>query len=149
MPDFQKLTVDKFTFKVVLDRFYTPQGVWALAQGSLVRIGLSDFLQQRSGDIAFADLKPVGSILTLTDDIGIIETIKVNIDLKSPAAGVLAHVNSMMETAPELINQDPYGAGWLCEIDAADWVADQKRLLSAADYYALIKQEVENEARDK
>ena len=53
-------TVDKFTFRVALDRVYTPEGIWAMFEGRLVRIGLSDFPQQRSGDVAFAQIMPVG-----------------------------------------------------------------------------------------
>ena len=63
MPDFLETTVDKFTFKVAVDRFYNEEGVWAKEENGRVRIGLSDFLQQRSGDVAFAEIKPVGTAL--------------------------------------------------------------------------------------
>mgnify|MGYP000211826602 CR=1 FL=1 len=65
MPEFLEVTVDKFTFKVATDRVYSREGVWALAEGNRVRIGLSDFLQQRSGDIAFAEIKPAGTLVAL------------------------------------------------------------------------------------
>ena len=68
MPEFLEVTVDKFTFKVATDRFYTREGVWALVEGNRVRIGLSDFLQQRSGDIAFAEVKPVGTAVAVGDE---------------------------------------------------------------------------------
>ncbi len=140
-----ELTVGKFTFKVEPDRLYTPEGVWALAQGSIVRIGLSDFLQQRSGDIAFAEIKPEGTSLKTGDELAAIETIKVNLALSSPAAGTIARVNPIMETAPETINQDPYGAGWLCEIQADDWEGDRKALLDPQAYFSLMKRLAENE----
>lgn len=145
MSEYLETTVDKFTFKVAVDRFYAPQGVWALAQGSVVRIGLSDFLQQRSGDIAFVDVKPEGMTLAFGAEVATIETIKVNVDLTSPVSGSIARINPLMESAPETINLDPYGAGWLCEIEAVDWAADRTRLLDGAAYFAQMKQEAESE----
>ncbi len=69
MPDFLETTVDKFTFKVATDRFYSSEGVWAKEENGQVRIGLSDFVQQRSGDVAFADVKPAGTTLAAGDDV--------------------------------------------------------------------------------
>ena len=118
MTEYLETTVDKFIFKVATDRFYNGEGVWAKAEGGLVRIGLSDFLQQRSGDVAFAEVKPAGTQLAVGDEVAVIETIKVNISLASPVSGKIVEVNPAMETAPEAINQDPYGAGWLAVIEA-------------------------------
>ena len=63
MSDFLEVTVDKFTFKVATDRSYNSEGVWAKEENGRVRIGLSDFIQQRSGDVAFSEVKPAGTIL--------------------------------------------------------------------------------------
>jgi glycine cleavage system H protein len=147
MSEFLQLKVDKFTFNVAADRFYNPEGVWVLATGSIVRVGLSDFLQQRSGDIAFADVKPEGTLLAVGDEVAAIETIKVNIALSSPVAGTVKRVNPIMETAPETINQDPYGEGWLCEIEASDWDGHRKNLLDPAAYFAQVKRVAENEVK--
>jgi len=121
MPEFLEMTVDKFIFRVATDRYYSGEGVWAQAEGNRVRIGLSDFLQQRSGDIAFVEVKPEGTVLAFGDNVAMIETIKVAIDLHSPVAGRVIEVNPAMETTPEVINQDPYGEGWLTVIEAEDW----------------------------
>jgi glycine cleavage system H protein len=147
MTQYLELTVDKFTFKVAPDRFYTREGVWALAEGNRVRIGLSDFLQQRSGDIAFADIKPVGTSLSINDEIASVETIKVNVALGSPINGTVAEVNPAMDSAPEAINQDPYGAGWLAVIAASDWDTDRSQLLDAAEYFEMVKREAEEEMK--
>lgn len=147
MPEFLQTTVDKFIFKVAADRFYNAEGVWALPEGNLVRIGLSDFLQQRSGDVAFAEVKPAGTQLAVGDEAAVIETIKVNISLSSPVSGSIVKVNPQMELAPEKINLDPYGEGWLALIEASDWGADQKRLLNAEAYFARMKVEAEEEAK--
>jgi len=148
MPEYLETIVDKFTFKVATDRLYTREGVWALVEGNRVRIGLSDFSQQRSGDIAFAEVKPVGTTLSIGDEVASIETIKVNVALSAPVNGTLIEVNPAMETAPEAINQDPYGAGWLAVIAVSDWESDRSRLLDPPAYFALIKAEAEAEAKN-
>ncbi len=147
MPDFLETTVDKFIFKVATDRYYNAEGIWAQAEGNRVRIGLSDFLQQRSGDVAFAEVKPVGTVLAFADEVAVIETIKVNISLTAPVTGTVVEVNPAMETGPEAINQDPYGEGWLAVIEAADWQADRARLLEPQAYFTLMKGQAEEEAK--
>jgi glycine cleavage system H protein len=157
MPEFLEVTVDKFTFKVATDRFYTREGVWAQPSpltphpegegNQRVRVGLSDFLQQRSGDIAFAEVKPAGTNLSIGDEVASIETIKVNVALSAPVNGKVIEVNPEMETAPEAINQDPYGAGWLAVIAASDWDTDRAQLLDPPAYFAVMKAEAEEEAR--
>jgi glycine cleavage system H protein len=147
MPEFLEVTVDKFTFKVATDRCYTREGVWALEEGNRVRIGLSDYLQQRSGDIAFAEVKPVGTTLATGEEVASIETIKVNVALSSPVSGNVIEVNLEMDTAPEVINQDPYGAGWLVVMAASDWAADRSQLLDAAAYFEVVRREAEEEMK--
>jgi glycine cleavage system H protein len=148
MTEFLETTVDKFIFRVASDRFYNSEGVWAKKEeDSLVRIGLSDFLQQRSGDVAFAEVRPTGTMLAFGEEAAVIETIKVNIALSSPVSGVVVEVNPDMELAPEVINQDPYGKGWLAVIEVSDWEGDQKRLLDPTAYFARMKVEAEEEAK--
>ena len=147
MPGFLETTVDKFIFKVAKDRYYTDEGVWAKPEGSRVRIGLSDFLQQRSGDVAFAEVKSTGTAVGFGDEVAVVETIKVNVSLASPLGGVVAETNPAMATSPEAINQDPYGAGWLADLEAADWEADRLRLLDADAYFRLMKGQAEEEAK--
>src|SRR5512135_530619 len=147
MPEFLEVPVDKFTFKVATDRWYTREGVWAQPEADRVRIGLADFLQQRSGDIAFAEIKPAGTVLAAGDEVASIETIKVNVMLSAPVGGQVIEVNPAMDTAPEAINQDPYGAGWLAVIAPPDWETDRARLLDAAAYFELVKREAEEEMK--
>ena len=107
MTEFLKMTVDRFIFQVATDRSYSSQGLWVKANGKLVRIGLTDFWQQRNGDVAFAEIEPVGTNLTVDDVVANIETIKVDFELTSPVGGTIVEVNPDMEDSPELINQDP------------------------------------------
>lgn len=146
MPEFLEYTLDKFTFRVAADRYYNADGVWAKEENGRVRIGLSDFLQQRSGDIAFADVVEAGTRLGFGEEIATIETIKVDISLPAPVAGVVIEANPNMELEPEIINQDPYGEGWLAIIEPSDWPADRAQLLDPQAYYEHMKSEAEEEA---
>ena len=147
MPEYLETLVDKFTFKVATDRFYNQEGVWAKPEGTLIRIGLSDFMQQRSGDVAFAEIKPQGTAVAFGDEVAVIETIKVNISLTSPVSGKVVEVNPVMETAPEAINQDPYEAGWLAVIEATGWETDRSQLLDSQSYFTRMKAEAESEVK--
>jgi glycine cleavage system H protein len=147
MPEFLTTLVDKFTFRVALGRYYTVEGTWALVERNRVRIGLSDFLQQRSGDVAFAEVKPAGTAVQAGEEVAVIETIKVNLSLASPVAGKVVEVNPALADTPEVINQDPYGAGWLAVVEPADWEADRSRLLTAAAYFDFMKGQAQEEAK--
>ena len=147
VPDFLEFTIDKFTFQVATDRWYDAAGIWVRPEGNNVCVGLSDFLQQRSGDVAFAEVKPAGTHLAQDDDIAVIETIKVDISLGSPVNGTVVEVNPAMETTPEVINQDPYGEGWLALMEATDWETDRAHLLDPRAYFERIKKQAEEETR--
>ncbi len=147
MPEFLAALVDKFTFKVAVDRSYNAEGVWALAEGNRVRIGLSDFVQQRSGDVAFAEVKPEGTAVKAGEEMAVIETIKVNLSLTSPVTGRVVEVNPALASGPEAINQDPYGTGWLAVIEPADWEADRGQLLTASAYFEKMKGQAEEETK--
>ena len=145
MTKYLETTIDKFIFKVATDRMYNSEGVWAQADGSHIRIGLSDFLQQRSGDVAFAEVKPLETNVVIGEEIASIETIKVTISLSSPVAGRIVAVNPALPKNPEVINQDPYGDGWLAIIEAKDWEADQAALMEPQAYFNLMKGQAEEE----
>ena len=114
-----------------------------------MRIGVSDFLQQRSGDVAFAEVKPEGTVLAAGDEVAVIETIKVNISLTAPVSGKIVEVNQAIATAPEAINKDPYGEGWLAVIEPGDWETDRARLLDAQAYFTLMKRQAEEESNKR
>lgn len=152
MPEYLETTVDKFTFKVARGRLYTGDGVWVLPienpEGAKVRIGLTDYLQQHSGDIAFANLKRVGTVLNLGDEFAEIETIKVNVGLPTPVAGTIVEVNKQLEMYPELVNQDPYDQGWLVLVKATDWDSTRASLLNANSYFDLMRTQIDEELKE-
>jgi glycine cleavage system H protein len=147
MPDYLETTVDKFIFRVATDRLYSPEGAWALADGDRIRIGMTDFLQQRSGDVAFVEVKPEGTAVAAGDEVAMIETIKANVEVPSPVGGNVVEVSPAMELSPEAINQDPYGEGWLAVIEASDWPADRERLLDPQAYFEVMRAQAEEEAQ--
>jgi glycine cleavage system H protein len=151
MSEYLETTVDKFIFKVATDRLYCRDGLWVFwlqpQGGDRVRVGLTDYLQQHSGDTTFVTVKPVGTKLKIGDDLADFETIKVNITLASPVAGSIVAVNGALELHPELVNQSPYEEGWLAELEATDWQADRGTLLEPKAYFDFMKGQAEEEAK--
>ena len=151
MPDFLRTTVDKFTFLVATDRLYTSDGVWVVwvqTQGtSRVRVGVTDFMQQHNGDVAFASVKPPKTTLQVGDEFAEIETMKVTIGLSSPVGGTIVEVNAALTLKPEIVNEDPYEKGWLAEIETANWEADRAKLLDPQAYMAVMQSQAEQELK--
>jgi glycine cleavage system H protein len=147
MPDYLETTVDKFVFRVATDRLYSAEGVWVMAEGDRFPIGVTDFLQLRSGDVAFAEVRVEGRAVATGDEVATIETIKANVEVISPVSGAIAEVNEALAMTPEVINQDPYGEGWLAVIEAADWPKDRETLLGPEAYFDLMKSQAEEEAQ--
>jgi glycine cleavage system H protein len=140
-----RLTVDKFMFEFPTDLRYSEAGLWVRQEDDLVRLGLSDFSQQRNGDIAFVTLVQTGSVLAAGDEIASIETVKVNISLPSPMKGTVVGINSILQDSPELMNQDPYGQGWMALLRVEEPERELKGLLNAEAYSSLARQQAESE----
>jgi glycine cleavage system H protein len=140
-----ELAVDKFFFRFPADLYYNDAGIWVKFEGSRGRIGLSDFTQQRNGDVAFAEPKEEGTLVRQGDEVAVVETIKVNLSIPSPVDGKVVEVNGNVLAAPELVNQDPYGKGWLAVIEIEDVAAAKASLKTATEYLALAKVQAEAE----
>jgi glycine cleavage system H protein len=131
------------------DRRYTDQHEWALVQGTdgteatagagtIVRVGITDHAQDALGDIVFVQLPAVGDEVGPGSPIGEVESTKSVSDVYAPVAGVVAAVNEALADAPETINADPYGAGWLVEISVAAEGGDPTGALLDADAYQAL-----------
>lgn len=151
MPEYLEATVDKFIFRVATDRLYSADGVWAFwlesQENGRVRVGLTDYLQQLNGDVAFAHVKPVGTKLVAGDEIAEIETIKATVSLIAPVSGTLVEANGDLELSPELINQEPYGKGWLAVIEVTNWETDRAGLLEPQAYLSAMRSQAEEELK--
>jgi len=151
MPEILETTVDKLTFRVPTDRVYTRDGLWVLgltpAGGARVRVGLTDYLQRHSGDLAFATVKPVGTRVATGEEVAAIETVKVSLSLGAPVSGVVVETNPALEATPEVINRDPYGEGWLAVIEATRLEAERSALLDGRAYLAVMRDQVAQELK--
>lgn len=149
MAEFLETIIDKFLFRVASDRLYSREGVWCLFEerdgSQRVRIGLADYLQQVNGDVAFAHVKPAGTVLSAGDEVAEIETIKANVSVLSPITGTVVELNPALETSPETINQEPFGNGWLAVIEARDWPSESAKLLAPEAYLTLMRAQAEEE----
>ncbi len=141
--------VDKFVFKVKKGCYYTKEGIWVQVEDGIGKVGVSDFLQQKSGDVAFVNLPEVGTTLKQGQEMGSIETIKADVTITSPVSGVVQETNREVEVKPELINEDPYGEGWLVLVEMSGFESDRENLLTAEEYLEVMKSQAEEEARER
>lgn len=118
------------------DLRYSEEHEWVRVEGTRARIGITDYAQDALGDIVFIDLPEVGSAIEVGGQLGEVESTKSVSEIYSPLSGTVAAVNDSLANAPETINQDPYGEGWICELELADG-ADPGALLTAEAYAEL------------
>jgi glycine cleavage system H protein len=119
------------------DRRYTKDHEWGLLEDGRVRIGITEYAQDALGDVVFVQLPDVGAVVDAGGACGEVESTKSVSDVYAPVAGTVVEVNAELAEAPQRLNEDPYGAGWICVLDPADPAA-LDALLDAAAYSALI-----------
>ncbi len=119
------------------DLKYTKDHEWISLEGNTATIGITDFAQKELGDIVYVDINTVGKALSAEDVFGTVEAVKTVSDLFLPAAGTITEINPALEANPELVNSDPYGAGWMVKM-TVDSVQDIEDLMGAADYEKLV-----------
>jgi glycine cleavage system H protein len=117
---------------------YSQDHEWVRAEGGRGRVGITDFAQDQLGDVVFVELPDVGRTVAAGETLGVVESVKSVSDVFSPVSGTVAAVNKRLTDHPELVNQDPYGEGWMVEIELSD-PAELQRLLSAEDYEKLAE----------
>ncbi len=147
MEGFLETTYDKFIFRVKTDCLYTRDDFWARVEGNVATVGVADHRQKANGDVAFLETVAPGTAVRQGQALGVIETIKATADILSPVTGKVVEVNTKLEASPFLINQDPYGAGWIYRIELTDAQGDSAGLLDAEAYFELLKQKVAVEAK--
>ncbi|MCL5256713.1 MAG: glycine cleavage system protein H [Chloroflexi bacterium] len=146
--DYLETQLDKFVFRVKRGYLYSPDDVWVTLENGQARLGITDFRQRVSGDVAFAKFPRTGKNLEKGANLCQIETIKTTIALPAPFDGALAAVNEKLNKTPELINEDPYGEGWLALMEPAGDQAVQG-LLDADAYFVLMKEKLAEEDRKR
>ncbi|MCG8671381.1 MAG: glycine cleavage system protein GcvH [Pseudomonadales bacterium] len=103
-------------------------------------VGITDHAQDAMGDLVFVETPEVGSSVSATEEAGVVESVKAASDIYAPVSGEIVAINEALEDAPETVNQDPYGDGWMFRIKMSD-PSEVEQTLSADDYKALIEEE--------
>ena len=116
---------------------YTKDHEWISLEGNTATIGITDFAQGELGDIVYVDITSTGKALAAEDVFGTVEAVKTVSDLFLPLAGTINEVNSALEAKPELVNTDPYGAGWMIKMTVEN-ISDVDSLLTAEAYTSLV-----------
>lgn len=114
---------------------YAASHEWARLDGDVVTVGISDHAQDALGDLVFVELPDIGTQVAAGDEAGVVESVKAASDIYAPVSGEIVAVNEALVDAPEIVNGDPYGDGWLYKIKVSD-ASELDKLLSADAYAA-------------
>lgn len=122
------------------DLKYTTSHEWVRVEGDIATMGITDHAQDALGDLVFVETPDAGSTLSKGDACAVVESVKAASDVYAPISGEVTEVNEALADAPELINEDAYGSGWICKLRIAD-AAQLEALLPADAYTAVIEAE--------
>jgi glycine cleavage system H protein len=117
---------------------YSSDHEWLSRDGSRVRVGITDYAQDALGDVVFVQLPNIGDTFSSGDTMGEVESTKSVSDVYAPISGTVVTVNDALVESPQLLNEDPYGEGWICELELSD-ASQYESLLDPAAYSALIE----------
>lgn len=119
---------------------YTKEHEWTRIEGNRAVVGITDFAQEELGDVVFVELPEVGKVIEAAGTFGVVESVKAVSDLYAPVSGTIVEVNTVLEDRPELVNQSPYGDGWMITIELSN-PDELHDLLNAQAYQAYIEHE--------
>lgn len=127
------------TYLVATDRRYTESDEWALLESSgVIRVGITDYAQKELKDIVAVELPEIGRIVKKGEEIGVIDSVKATSPYYAPISGKIISVNKELEKSPELLNKDPYGAGWIVVIEPTS-INEYETLLKPEEYAEKLK----------
>ncbi|BDG60240.1 glycine cleavage system protein GcvH [Caldinitratiruptor microaerophilus] len=121
------------------DLRYTKEHEWIRVEGNVGTVGITAFAQDQLGDVVFVEVPAVGAEVVQGKQFGTVESVKTVSDLFSPVSGKVVEVNKALEDHPELVNQDPYGQGWMIKVELKD-PAELDALMDSAAYQAFLKE---------
>lgn len=116
---------------------YTKDHEWIKVDGDIITVGITDFAQSELGDIVYVEVETVDETLEAEEVFGTVEAVKTVSDLFLPVSGEIIEFNEALEDDPELVNSDPYGAGWMVKVKVSD-ISELDNLISADDYKTII-----------
>ena len=116
---------------------YADSHEWVRVEGDVATIGITDFAQSELGDVVFVEIETEGEELSKGDTFGTVEAVKTVSDLFMPISGEVIEVNSAIEDAPESVNEEPYGSGWMIKVKISD-SSELDALMSQSDYQGMV-----------
>jgi glycine cleavage system H protein len=119
---------------------YSEEHEWVAMEGDVATVGITDFAQEELGDIVFVELPNIGAALKRAGTLGVVESVKAVSDVYAPISGAVTAVNGELGDHPEIINEDPYGKGWMVRLTVAD-ASELDHLMSAQQYGEFIAKE--------
>ena len=143
--EFLETIADKFIFKVKKGILYSREDCWVEVKNGRVTVGVTDFLQRLGGDAVFVETRAPGAVIKQAEPMGQMETIKMNMELIAPVSGVIEEVNEILSDNPELINEDPFGQGWIYKVKVERIEEEIKNLLTDEVYFELMKRKIAGE----
>jgi len=120
------------------DLKYTREHEWARVEGSRAMVGITDYAQEQLGDVVYVELPSPGTKVRFMETFGVVESVKAASDLFAPVSGTVVEVNERLEDKPELVNQSPYGDGWMIVVEMSA-PSELDQLLSADEYAAYVE----------
>jgi glycine cleavage system H protein len=124
------------------DLKYSKEHEWVLVEGSVATVGITDYAQDQLGDIVFVELPAVGDKVSKEDAFGVVESVKAVSDIYAPVSGKVLEVNDDLPENPEMLNEDPYGDGWIIKIEMNDR-EELDDLMTSTEYEAYVAEEKE------
>ena len=118
---------------------YSEEHEWSTVKNNIGTVGITDFAQQQLGDVVFVEMPEVGAKLNKGDEAGIVESVKAANEIYSPTSGEVIEINGSLEDAPEMVNSDPTGAGWIFKIELTD-TSEFDQLMDEVAYKAFIEE---------
>ncbi len=124
------------------DLKYSKEHEWVLVEGNVATVGITDYAQDQLGDIVFVELPGLGDKVSKEDAFGVVESVKAVSDVYAPVSGKVLEVNDDLPENPEMLNEDPYGDGWMIKIEMND-LEELQDLMTAAEYEEYVAEEKE------
>jgi len=124
------------------DLKYSKEHEWVLVEGNVATVGITDYAQDQLGDIVFVELPGVGDKVSKEDAFGVVESVKAVSDVYAPVSGKVLEVNDDLPENPEMLNEDPYGDGWMIKIEMND-LEELQDLMTATEYEEYVAEEKE------
>jgi glycine cleavage system H protein len=120
--------------------YYSKEHEWVSVEGKAAVVGITDYAQKQLHEVVYVEVQKVGANIEQFQTMGTVESVKSVSDVFAPVSGKITKVNEELAESPELVNQDPYGKGWLAKINLADFSKDLKKLITAQQYANYLKE---------